>query len=219
MTGFEVIYSDKILYADQVSEILKTCSSEFVPPLTERKSTRQNKFGKEIDKGGSIEAYLLSLLSQHFVYALSNEQVIGFLSFYENNHHQFLPQPNLYVTTICVLPEKRRSGVATSLYDALENLAPKFEGLINPRNSDYISSRGVLQDNQIYLTTRTWSGNDSHIKLLQKRDFELIHTIENDRGPGVDTVYFAKFILLVSKRSNNTNLSECVSLHTLEENE
>jgi RimJ/RimL family protein N-acetyltransferase len=43
-----------------------------------------------------------------------------------------------------------------------------------------------------HLFTRTWSTNAAHIAILGKFGFSQIARIENDRGEGIDTVYFAK---------------------------
>ena len=40
--------------------------------------------------------------------------------------------------------------------------------------------------------TRTWSTNEAHIKILMKFDFEIMSVLKNDRGEGIDTVYFKK---------------------------
>jgi ribosomal protein S18 acetylase RimI-like enzyme len=40
--------------------------------------------------------------------------------------------------------------------------------------------------------TRTWSTNTAHISILKKYNFREIHRIENDRGEGIDTVYFSR---------------------------
>lgn len=40
--------------------------------------------------------------------------------------------------------------------------------------------------------TRTWSTNFAHIKILQAFGFETVKVLKNDRGSGIDTVYFKK---------------------------
>ena len=41
-----------------------------------------------------------------------------------------------------------------------------------------------------YVTTRTWDSNDRHLDLLSDLGFELLTRIEDDRGEGIDTVYY-----------------------------
>jgi hypothetical protein len=41
-----------------------------------------------------------------------------------------------------------------------------------------------------YATTRTWSTNASHLDLLDELGFDLIKRVEDDRGDGIDTVYY-----------------------------
>ena len=42
------------------------------------------------------------------------------------------------------------------------------------------------------VATRTWSGNDAHLHVLEKHGFELFARLPDDRGPGIDTVYFIR---------------------------
>lgn len=42
------------------------------------------------------------------------------------------------------------------------------------------------------ITTRTWSGNDAQIHTLKKRGYVLFKSLANDRGAGIDTLYFVK---------------------------
>jgi hypothetical protein len=40
--------------------------------------------------------------------------------------------------------------------------------------------------------TRTWDGNAGHLKVLDRLGFSLLETLENDRGPGIHTVYYGR---------------------------
>lgn len=42
------------------------------------------------------------------------------------------------------------------------------------------------------LKTRTWSTNDAHIHILQSIGFVMVKNIDNDRGIGINTLYFEK---------------------------
>ncbi len=42
------------------------------------------------------------------------------------------------------------------------------------------------------ISTRTWSQNDPQINTLMKKGFSIVKRIPDDRGPGVDTLYFGK---------------------------
>ncbi len=45
-----------------------------------------------------------------------------------------------------------------------------------------------------FVATRTWSTNNSHMHLLDKKGFDLVSRLINDRGNNIDTVYYAKKI-------------------------
>jgi len=78
--------------------------------------------------------------------------------------------PNIYLSTLILSTESRGKGVTKKLYAHLFN--------------------ELYPDKSIF--TRTWSTNLAHIKILDYFSFEEIARLENDRGNGIDTVYFAK---------------------------
>jgi ribosomal protein S18 acetylase RimI-like enzyme len=68
-----------------------------------------------------------------------------------------------------VSPKARGKGVTTALY---QKLFTEYE--------------------KVNIFTRTWSTNFAHIKILGKYGFEVIKILKDDRGIGIDTVYFKK---------------------------
>ena len=77
--------------------------------------------------------------------------------------------PNIYLSTLMLKSEARGKHLTQKMYDYLFN--------------------NLYADRSIF--TRTWSTNGAHLRILEKFDFKLIKTIPNDRGVGIDTVYFA----------------------------
>lgn len=167
------IYQKKLqkAYQDDVWELLCASDKEFIPPLSERNSTTQQTFtGVKAENSGLLE-YFQHMLEQEFILAIENDKVIGFIS--------FIPDHNLnvegkeykcdYVSTLVVSGQHRGRGLAGKMYQAL------FE---NRAGKNY--------------ATRTWSTNYAHLHLLKKMDFELIALIPNERGDGIDTVYYFK---------------------------
>ena len=77
-----------------------------------------------------------------------------------------------YVTTIIVEEEQRGKGITTTFYKTL------FARL-DPTDT---------------VTTRTWSTNNDHIHVLMKLGFDMVKSIEDSRGEGIDTVYYRKTI-------------------------
>ncbi len=57
------------------------------------------------------------------------------------------------------------------LYDLIENEVPK-----------------TLSCNRI--STRTWSTNKAQIHSLKKRGYKEQRVLVDDRGPGIDTIYY-----------------------------
>lgn len=63
----------------------------------------------------------------------------------------------------------RGKGIGTSLYAYVED---------------------VLRPGAVAI--RTWSTNDAQLALLHGRGYRLVRTVRDDRGRGVDTLYFTK---------------------------
>ncbi len=151
--------------------MLEAADEEFVPPLSSRSSSTQQNFSKR-EKGSSIEKYFEQLKEQRFAAVFEEGNLIAFVSYRENYTCSHIPPeelPNIYLSTLVVSPDARGKGVTTALYGKL------------------FSAYG-----NVSVFTRTWSTNIAHIKILQKYGFGVHKVLENDRGNGIDTVYFKK---------------------------
>lgn len=174
----EFIYSEVLDRPQQegVWRLLETYGEDFVPPLSQRRSTcQQGLHGTDgTDDQGPL-AYFEELKHQRFVLAVEGEEIAGFLSFRYDHVPEILSDQaaegvlGLYITTIIVAAPYRRRGLAREFYRQLMALYPRRRRLIS---------------------TRTWSGNENHISLLQKLSFAGPVRIPDDRGPGIDTVYY-----------------------------
>lgn len=172
---------------DNIWEILCQCDHEFVPSLSSRNSTSQTDLSGLADSAGpdtctgdaNADAkpyvYFSELRNQYFILAKLGERVIGFLSFKKDYICDALQNFGVsnYITTVCVKPEYRGRGILKQLYDHMESALPQ------PIKCDRT-------------TTRTWSGNIAQIHVLKKRGYELLKILPNDRGAGIDTLYFGK---------------------------
>ena len=119
-----------------------------------------------------IITYFEELKNQRFTVACDGEELLAFVSFKENLVSDVIGKdelPNIYISTLIVRPKARGTGLTYKMY---ENLFDAY------KNSN--------------IFTRTWSANASHIKILSRFGFEVFKTIKNDRGEGIDTVYFRK---------------------------
>lgn len=171
--------SETTEFSAGIKRLLIAADDEFVPPLSAREGTTQrdglddSSSASEVDISAAIEPYHSACLDQHLIACHDAGELYGFMSFRQGYTTTELGeyQPSNYISTIIVAPDHRRRGIARQLYETVLHELPS--GVESP-----------------YITTRTWSSNDSHLSLLDELGFEKIHTIPNDRGPGVDTVYY-----------------------------
>ena len=160
---------------DAIFALLCACDGDFVPPLSQRESPYQKTFA-----GGEGQkkpfAYFETMKRQKFVCARDEGgNMVAFLTFKPLYTCPELAVygPNNYMTTACVYPEHRGRGLVSRLYDVVEAGLPENE------KTDYV-------------TTRTWSTNAAQVHAFGKRGYEIVAVIQDDRGPGVDTIYYAK---------------------------
>lgn len=156
-----------------VWELLCRYDHAFVPPLSARENTYQQNLSNYDVKSPTPKKYFEELKGQSFLIAVEGGRVVGFMSYRPNYIIEDLNnEETMYVTTIIVEEEQRGKGITTTFYNTLFSRLTKGETV----------------------TTRTWSTNDSHIRILFKLGFREIKHIEGSRGEGLDTVYYQKII-------------------------
>ena len=165
----------------QIWELLCECDQEFWPPLSARNSSVQKDLRggapAEEQTGGTVQkptVYFDEMIGQEFILAFDEDgNVAGFMTFKKDYTCDALRDfgTSLYITTICVKKELRRQHIMSGLYDCMETTAAKACSC--PR-----------------ISTRTWSENEAHMKGLQHRGYRLLAVLKDDRGPGIDTVYY-----------------------------
>ena len=160
-------------YENQIWELLKKIDKEFIPPLSARKSTHQKEWNTPDTEGGEPVEYFRQMKEQKIILALEKDKVRGFLTYISDFKLEIGNEKMIseYVSTIGVDPAYRKKGIAQSLYKKLIENSPGKR-----------------------ITTRTWSLNKSHLHILEEMGFELLVTIKNDRGRGIDTVYYTRRI-------------------------
>lgn len=159
-------------YYDEMLSLMELSDKEFVPPLSQRGSTTQKNL-KETENVGSVSDYLNEMTNQKIVAVIEDDNLLGYVSFKENYTNDIIGAdtlPNIYLSTLILSPASRGKGVTKKLYSHL------FFNLYSNSN--------------IY--TRTWSTNYAHTKILDFFGFEEIARLKDDRGNGIDTVYFSK---------------------------
>ncbi len=164
--------NDKSFYKQTIIDAMKESDNDFIPPLSARTSTTQkNLAGGESSEQGLL-SYCEEMLSQIVLGAFDDNNLLGFVSFKENYTNDVILDcdcPNIYLSTLILKKHARGKHLTQQIYDYLFNT--------------------LYPDRSIF--TRTWSTNGAHLRILEKFNFALIKTIENDRGKDIDTVYFA----------------------------
>ena len=168
-----IVYYERITNTNQLSDILNLltlCDKEFIPPLSHRDSTIQNNL-KNNKKHEVIPTQYFSHIKDQSAFVIEdNKHVVGFMSFKKNYICEEITAssfPNIYITTIIVHPDYRNKGITNSFY---EKMISEFK------------------DHNVF--TRTWSTNDSHIHILLSLKFYEYCRKKDDRGYGIDTVYY-----------------------------
>lgn len=164
------------LVKKDVWEILCESDQEFVPPLSARESSYQSELNSSL---GEVKPYSYFEIMKDQCFLVAREKksraFLGFLSFRKDYYCPELVNfsPSNYITTICVNKNYRGRGITSLFYKYMEKSLPSNCQSLN-------------------LTTRTWSSNNSHLHILDKLGFELVVTLKDHRGAGIDTVYYAK---------------------------
>ena len=163
---------EKAQYRDELLEILTINDKNFIPPLSQRSSTTQsNLLGAEGE--GDILPYFNKMMEQNILAMFYEGKLFGFVSYIDNYVSDVIgveTHPNIYLSTLALRPETRGMGATRKAYAHLF----------------------VERYPQCNVYTRTWSTNGPHIHILDGFGFGELKRIPNDRGEGIDTVYFYK---------------------------
>lgn len=163
---------DKNFYESDIIDILTLADKDFVPPLSQRISTLDKSFLTN-SSSRSIYSYYTEMKKQEILGAFDNGKLIGFVSYRLDFVNDIITEnelPNIYVSTLVLSEDARGHGLTKRMYSYL------FDELYPERS----------------VFTRTWSTNFAHTKILSSFGFSEILRKENDRGAGVDTVYYKR---------------------------
>ena len=165
-------HKDKNSFENDIIEMLIESDKDFVPPISARSSTLDKNFSEASTENG-ILSYYSGMKGQQILGAFDEGKLVGFVSYRENFVSDEISSselPNIYVSTLVLSKGARGKGVTKKMYTYL------FCELYADRN----------------VFTRTWSTNCAHTKILLDFGFFEIIRKENDRGVGIDTVYYKK---------------------------
>lgn len=155
-----------------VYEILVECDEDFVPPLSFRAGTRQTDWTHKGATQEGVRDYFETVMQQHVLLWKRGEEILGFMSF---RPHEITPHLEefgrvCYLSTLCVRHACRGQGLSPKIYRVAQEWAWEHGGEIT-----------VL---------RTWSTNAAQMHLMEKLGYVEKARLVNDRGEGVDTVYY-----------------------------
>ena len=163
---------EKQKYKNDILEIMQICDSDFVPPLSSRSSTTQSNLKSVgFDQNGILN-YYTEMEKQDVLAAIDDDgALVGFVSYKRDYISEVVTKtPNIYLSTLMLHPASRGKRLTNRMYDYLFNK--------------------LYPDCSIF--TRTWSTNDAHIKILSNFGISEFYRIKDDRGDGIDTIYFTK---------------------------
>lgn len=165
---YEADYNNDPWIEQSVFELLQIADSEFLPPLSSRgPGTPQENLDGVFRK--ELERWLLCAIDEE---DSENPVLAGYMS-YEDDHVSEKSNNGLpcrYVIRVIVRPEYRGNGITDALYARLAQLSKDVPGF------------GV----------RTWTTNHTHRKVLERCGFVKDGVIKDDRGPGIDSIYYWK---------------------------
>ncbi|MFB6109037.1 MAG: GNAT family N-acetyltransferase [Haloplanus sp.] len=160
-------------YRESVADLLADFDDAFVPPLT---GSDRDAVARSSDEHGpaTLGGYVERCLDRPMLGAFDGDDLVGFCSFHPVVRSRYLDgyTPANHVSILLVRRPYRNRGVATRFYRRL--LTDLDSALRRP-----------------YVTTKTWSTNHAHLRVLDKHGFDCVARVEDDRGDGVDTVYYA----------------------------
>jgi len=164
--------SEKLQYAETLLEILTINDKAFIPPLSQRSSTTQKNLRGSSGEG-DILPYFQKMLEQNILGIFFEGSLCGFVSYIDNYVSDVIgpdTHPNIYLSTLVLRPESRGMGATKKAYTHL--FLERYP--------------------HCNVFTRTWSTNAAHTKILNGFGFTELKRIPDDRGEGIDTVYFVK---------------------------
>ena len=163
------------LSAEQEELVYQICvkaDTDFVPPLSARTDTIQ-KFRDipNVPNSNGPKIFFEEIKKEQFIFIINNGRIEGFMSFIKDYEMHAGDEIIIcdYITTIIIDSRNRNKGYTKKMYDMI----------LNERKDRTIG-------------TRTWSTNHSHLHILDKLGFKLVHTDKDDRGVNIDSVYYVK---------------------------
>ncbi|WP_439635121.1 GNAT family N-acetyltransferase [Oceanicaulis sp.] len=160
---------------DQIYDLICEADDAFWPPLRARTPEQGLSVGEGTVLDAAPTAYWASIQPHALITASDAAgRVLGMMSVARDKKLEALKLTvSAYLSTLIVTQSAQGRGLARTLYERLFDLARS--GSETP-----------------CVATRTWSTNGAHLPLIAKLGFEERLRLKDDRGAGIDTVYFLK---------------------------
>lgn len=174
----DIVFRDSVtdeIEKREIYDILNRCNDDFCPPLSQRADTSQKNLAPKTENKDGVLNYCNALLGQHTAVGIIDGRIMSFLSYKTDYTCDELKKYGrvYYLTTLCVLPEFRRKGYSEELYKA-------------------VTDKIFAEDKSAVVSLRTWSTNGAQMYLMKKLGFSCETVLKDDRGRGIDTMYFVK---------------------------
>lgn len=127
----------------------------------------EQDFVPPLSERGSVEEYYLKLKDEDMILLRHQKKLIGVITFYRKPSIIDESKEVLYIANLIVDREYRGNKIAYKLYDMC--FACCGEGTYE---------------------IRTWSTNEPQQHILNNLGFKLIKRIKDDRGEGIDTLFY-----------------------------
>jgi len=172
---FDSLKSAPQALRQQVYALICEADDAFHPPLRARTPEQGLSVGDGAEQDGRPDGYWASIQSHALIVAQDDAgAVVGMMSVARDKPLEALDRvATAYLSTLIVTESARGQGLARRLYGQLFDLAGQW------------SPTPVT-------ATRTWSTNTAHLPLIAQLGFAEALRLKDDRGPGIDTVYFVK---------------------------
>jgi ribosomal protein S18 acetylase RimI-like enzyme len=164
---------------EKVTGFIELVDKEFYPPLSKREGGIPERVEKCLDTDNAN--FLIAEPDSSYEKSL-HETFIGMIGCTKN----WKGNDSAYINFLATHPNCRNSGISRALCLQLEK---------------ELSKSGV---NRIYLCT--WSGNPAAIRFYDSLGYHRYAVVLNDRGNGVDTIYYKK-VITRSQNTQNNNIS------------
>jgi GNAT superfamily N-acetyltransferase len=160
---------------DQVYGLICEADDAFWPPLRARTPEQGLSVGEGAVLDAAPTAYWASIQTHALITASDAAgRVLGMMSVARDKRLDALDMTaSAYLSTLIVAQSAQGRGLARTLYERLFDLARHWS-------------------DTPCVATRTWSTNGAHLPLIAKLGFEERLRLKDDRGAGIDTVYFLK---------------------------